>query len=122
MSPSDEEITRAKRYLGAMEEQLAPGKPPEAKPPPTIESLTPNTAEVGSDPLQIEVQGDNFTDSTILLFNNSPELSAERISSTMMVFGVDPRTASGPWTVEVRVAKPGGNPSEPVTFSFTEPP
>lgn len=86
---------------------------------PVINSLVPDTAEVGGPDIVMVVDGTGFTPNSVIVWSGSDEattvLDAERVSTT-----VKPSTASGPWPIPVAVRN-GENVSNELTFTFTEP-
>lgn len=86
---------------------------------PTVSALDPATAEVGADPVVMLVTGTDFLPTSRILFNGGAEPTIV-VSATELTTTVDPRTASGAFTVPVLVENHGLQ-SAPLDFTFTEP-
>lgn len=88
-------------------------------PHPLLTMLTPNTAEVGSEDVEMHVEGEGFTDGAVIVFNGGDEPTVF-VDDTEVTTIVRPVTASGPWTVPVYVRNPDGAHSASLDFTFTE--
>lgn len=85
---------------------------------PTVASIDPATAEVGSADVTLHVHGTGFSEYSVIVFNGGAEATTF-VDETELTTLVEPSTASGPWTVPVQVRN-GVQTSEPVDFEFTE--
>jgi len=86
-------------------------------PSPSVSSLSPNTAVVGSPQLTLDVAGANFTASTVIVWNGGDEPTTF-VDAGLVQTIVDPSTASGPAVVPVGV-RTGSLSSNTLPFSFT---
>jgi hypothetical protein len=84
----------------------------EAGGPPTLASLTPNTAVVGGPDVTMTVAGTGFTAATQVVWNGTPETTVY-VSATEITTVVKPSTASGPGVIPVGVT------GAPDTLDFT---
>jgi hypothetical protein len=106
---------------GAIPESLEP-EPPEPQPDeaPTITSLEPNTAVLGSEDFPLHVMGTGFTPESVILFADQPEpivyISAEEITTI-----VKPSLPWGAVTLPVQVQE-GELVSNTMDFVFTAAP
>lgn len=89
-------------------------------PQPVVTEIIPNAAAIGSPPGTIIINGDGFIPESQVYFNGGLEPAGAYVSPTQMTVGVDPRTASGPWTVPVQVRNDDKISSPDITFTFTE--
>jgi IPT/TIG domain len=106
---------------GPIPEDLAPVTPPEPEPnpdAPTITSLAPATAVIGSTDFTMRVLGTNFIETSVITFNGGDE-ATEFVSDTELTTGIKPSTAGTPGDYPVQV-KNGTLVSNYVNFSFTE--
>lgn len=87
---------------------------------PTVTALVPNTAEIGTPPLVMKVQGTNFTPNSEILWNGVPEPTTY-VSATELTTVVKPETATGAFTIPVSVRTQWVNADAGQNFSFTEP-
>jgi hypothetical protein len=87
--------------------------------PLSIDSLEPNTAEMGSADLTMIVNGKGFNDKSVILWNGSEE-PTHFISQKQVSTGVKPSTATGPYTCTVAVRNPSGEVTAQLPFAFTE--
>jgi hypothetical protein len=85
---------------------------------PTISSLNPSTAGVGSADLTMTVNGSGFTPNSVIVWNGGDEPTTYG-SASQVSTGVKPSTASGPYTVPIAVRN-GDKVSNELPFSFTE--
>lgn len=86
---------------------------------PTLTTLAPATVAVGANPLTSTLTGANFHPTSKVIWNGGYERSGRYVSATQMTVGIDPRTASGAFTVPVTV-QTGAQQSAPRNFAFTE--
>jgi hypothetical protein len=86
---------------------------------PTVTSIEPDSAEMGSEDLEMVVTGTGFTENSVIVFNGGDEPTTF-VSETEVSTGVKPSTAgvAGSYPVLVRN---GQIQSNSATFSFTEP-
>lgn len=101
-------------YLDFLADAALPGKPP------VVTGLSPESAEIGSADLTLTVSGTGFADGDVISFNGGDEPTTF-VNDTTLTTVVKPSTASGPWSIPVRVNGAGGS-SNALMFSFTEPP
>lgn len=94
-----------------------PGYEPNPPAPPVVTLLNPTSAQVGAAALTLSVLGTGFTDTSEILWNNGAEPTTF-VSATEITTGVDPTTASGPYTVPIQVSN-GGAISNAKPFVFT---
>jgi hypothetical protein len=98
-------------------------RPPDQLPPdlpaPTISSLEPDTAELGSASFTLHVKGTGFWPGSMIVFNGGAEQS-ELISPTELTTGINMATAETPGSYPVLVHSPDGKESNVLEFTFTE--
>lgn len=105
--------------IGNLNSNIEKRVPP--PPIPTIISVTPNTAEIGSADVTMVVEGTNFTQTdSVILFNGGVEPTTF-IDETHVSTVVKPSLASMPIEVPVHVRNIDQM-SNPGTFAFTAPP
>jgi hypothetical protein len=85
---------------------------------PIISSLTPNSAEIGDPSFTLHVHGQNFTSTSVIVFNGGEE-STTFVGPTELTTGVDMTTATTPIAVPVAVRDMDVQ-SEPLMFTFTD--
>jgi hypothetical protein len=85
---------------------------------PILSSLTPSSAEIGDPNFTLHVHGQNFTSSSVIIFNGGEE-STTYVSATELTTGVDMTTATIPVVVPVAVRDMDIQ-SEPLMFTFTD--
>jgi len=99
-----------------------PEVPPGTLPPPTVapvlNSLTPNSAVVGSNDVTMTVNGTGFTSNSVIVWNGGDEPTTF-VSATQVSTLVKPSTASGAFSVPITVRN-GDKISNTLTFQFTE--
>jgi len=86
----------------------------------TLDSISPNEAEVGGADIYLVATGSGFTENSVILFNNGEE-ATEFIDSSQVGTTVKPSLASGPISVPVQVRE-GVTTTPAQTFTFTEAP
>lgn len=86
--------------------------------PPTIELLEPDTAQCGSEDVELVVTGENFNEMTKIVFNGNDEPTKFR-SATEVTTGVKPSIFAVAATCPVGV-RTGGMKSNTLDFTFTE--
>ena len=91
----------------------------DAPPAPTLASIAPDTAEIGSPDIEMTVTGTGFTHYSQIVFNGGDEPTTY-VSDTELRTMVKPSTASSAIAVPVTVRN-GGKVSESVDFTFAEP-
>ena len=84
--------------------------------PPTLDSISPSEAAIGSEDVTLSCTGSNFWPSTIITFNGGDEPTTV-VSDTEATTIVKPSTASTPGTYPVAV-RHGGGPSTTQGFTF----
>jgi hypothetical protein len=95
------------------------GTDPEPGMEPTLTSLDPDTAELGSADITLRVLGTNFTDSSVIHFSDNDEPTTF-VSDTEVTTGVKPSLGWGAVSLPVTV-KQGSYETDPLDFTFTEP-
>lgn len=107
-------------FLTSLDPVETPPEPPEPDVAPTLDTLSPATAELGSADFTLHLLGADFTPSSVVMFAGQPEpivfVSDEEITTV-----VKPSLGWGAVTVPVLV-KNGVEESEPLDFTFTEAP
>ncbi len=105
---------------GPIPEGIEPPSPPDPEPgeEPTITSLDPATAVLGSADITMIVNGTNFTNSSVIHFSDQDEPTTF-ISDTQISTGVKPSLGWGAVSVPVTV-KQGSYETDPVQFTFSE--
>lgn len=109
---------------GAIPEELGPppgpqpGPEPEPGSEPTLTSIDPATAEMGGADVTMTLTGTNFTETSIIYFNNGAE-NTEFVSDTELTTVVKPSLVSTAIEVPVWVQQ-GSVQTDPQTFAFTE--
>lgn len=102
---------------------LAEGSPSGGQAPgaplPTLASLEPATAEIGSADVLLHAIGTGFEDGCSIVFNGGEEPTTF-VSATEVTTVVKPSLATGPWTLPVYVRGITGA-TNSLDFSFTEP-
>lgn len=88
-------------------------------PAPTLTSLSPNTAELGSAVALVTLTGTGFTRNSVIVWNGGDE-PTDYVSPTQVTTYVRPSTASTPGGYPVLV-RDGPRRTAPQTFTFTEP-
>lgn len=84
---------------------------------PTLSSLTPDTAVIGDADLTLQVNGTNFTDTSVIVFNGGEE-PTEFVSDVLVTTIVKPSTATVEGAFPVLVRQ-GGYDTRPLSFTFT---
>jgi hypothetical protein len=89
---------------------------------PQIDSLTPNEATEDGSGTIVGVEGENFENGAVVLWNGKP-MTTSVIGSTYLLFTVDAADLKMDGTVEVRVQNPGleDAPSNSLTFLIKNP-
>jgi hypothetical protein len=87
--------------------------------PPVASAVTPNTAVIGGPDLTISVTGENFGDTSVIVFNGGDEPTTF-VSNTELNTVVKPSTAGTPGVYGVCVRNESQT-SNNVEFTFTEP-
>jgi hypothetical protein len=87
---------------------------------PTVSGLTPTSAVIGSPNFDLLVNGTNFDENTVIVFNGSEEVTTY-VSATQVKTGVNMATATTPVTVPVLVKSSDGVLSNAMSFAFTSP-
>ena len=96
------------------------GGGPEPEPAnPVIDSLDPNTAELGSADVTMRVLGSNFDEGSTIYFAEQPE-PIVFVSENEITTGVKPSLGWGAVTVQVAVQKSDDTVSNEMPFTFTE--
>ena len=90
-----------------------------ANPVPTITSITPNTAVVGSTPT-VTVTGTGFTVASVVNVDGAP-IPSTFVSATQLTGAVPAGAPAGVYSVTVFNPTPGGGTSNAVTFTLTNP-
>jgi hypothetical protein len=92
-------------------------------PAPVITSLNPNTARAGTSLLTMDVNGSNFTPSSVVQWNGSPRTTTY-FSPTLLTARITAADLAVAATSQVTVVTPapGGGTSNAVTFTVTPPP
>ena len=103
--------------LGGIVAGGGPVNPPEAESP-VLDTLSPNTAELGSDDVIMICHGSNFTPSSVIHFAEHDEPTTF-VDANTVTTGVKPSLGWGPGPQPVYV-KTGGLVSDTVEFTFTE--
>ncbi len=85
---------------------------------PTVTSISPNTAVVGGPDVTMILTGADFTPTTVILWNGSPEPTTFIDSSHISTL-VKPSTASGPFTIPVTARTGARRARSSVNFTFT---
>jgi len=85
--------------------------------PPSVVSLTPATAQIGSPDVEMVVEGTGFTEDCVIVFNGGVEVT-DFISDTQVGTTVRPSTATTPGTYPVLVRNEHGD-SPTLAFEFT---
>jgi len=67
---------------------------------PQITSVTPSTVPTGSSGVQVTVFGSNFSDGTVLIFNNGAQLSPVTVTSSRMTFSFAATFFNGVGTIQ----------------------
>jgi IPT/TIG domain len=117
--PPEEDPQSMTDYFNTIDNPESGGDTDPGGDPPTITSLSPDTAEVGAAALTMTVTGSAFGEDAQILFNEGAETTTF-VSETELTTEVQPATAVGPGAVPVKVTS-GGQTSAPVDFTFTEP-
>jgi hypothetical protein len=106
---------------GAIPENMAPIPGPEPEPgfEPTIVSLNPNTAVIGGADIEMHVTGTNFSESSIIYFNNGAEPTTF-VSDTDVSTIVRPSTAGVAGAFPVTVGQGSYRASPLLDFTFTD--
>ena len=86
---------------------------------PTVTSLNPSTAVLGSPSFIVHVMGTNFTPSSIIVFAGQEEPTTF-VSDKEITTGVNMDVWLGPDAVPVSVLNADGIQSDPQMFTFTE--
>ena len=116
LTGSDAEELANHRGLVTTELKDLPGYTGEA--PPTLTSISPNTAVLGSADITMVCTGTGFTADSIIMFAENPE-PIEFLSETEISTVVKPSLEWGAVSVSVTV-KNGLEESSPLQFTFTE--
>jgi len=87
---------------------------------PTVTSVVPSSAVIGSPDFTLTVHGTNFTAGSKIYFNGGEEPTTF-VNNTTLSTGVNMATVSVPSTVPVGVLSEDGVFSNPTNFSFTAP-
>lgn len=109
-------------FLTSLDPVAPPPVPPEPEPDvaPTLDTLVPSTAELGSADFTLHLLGADFTPTSVIMFAGQPEpivfISAEEITTI-----VKPSLPWGAVTLPVLV-KNGAEESDSLDFTFTEAP
>lgn len=88
-------------------------------PPPVVQTLTPDTAALGSPDFTLHVQGLNFHDGDQIIWNGSPEATVF-VSETELTTGVNMATAIVAMTIPVGVRSLTGQDSNSLDFTLTD--
>jgi IPT/TIG domain len=95
-------------------------EPPDPELAPTLDSLDPNTAVLGSEDITLRCLGSNFTEDSIINFAGQPE-PIVFVSAGEITTGVKPSLGWGVVTVPVFVQNADGQIAHPpLDFTFTE--
>jgi hypothetical protein len=86
--------------------------------PPTVTSLTPNSAEIGDPSFTLHVHGTNFNASTKIIFNGFEEPTT-LVGPTQVTTGVNMPLWLAPVVVPVTVVNNGVQ-ADPMMFSFVD--
>ncbi len=88
---------------------------------PTLDSLDPATAEWGEGAADVTMHaiGSGFLDGAVIVFNNGDE-GTVFVSDTDLTTVVQGSTASGAWTVPVKVRNPDGTETGEQQFTFVD--
>jgi hypothetical protein len=109
---------------GAIPEELVPSPSPEPGPDPepgmepTLDYIAPTEAVIGSTDFTLRVIGANFTETSVIMFNNGAE-NTEFVFDTELTTIVKPSTASVAGTYPVAVGQ-GSYETAAADFTFTE--
>lgn len=95
-----------------------PGPDPEPGQEPTLNSINPSSAKIGSADLLMNVNGNNFTDSSIIYFNGGAEETIF-VSSSQLQTTVKPSTATTPGDYPVWVQQGSFQTVQQKSFTFT---
>lgn len=87
--------------------------------PPSVTSLTPNSAEIGDPSFTLHVHGTNFKNTDKIIFAGLEEPTTF-VSATELTTGVDMSVWLGPDALPVAVLSADGVQSDPMTFTFTD--
>jgi len=87
-------------------------------PPPTISSLTPNTAQLGTANFTLHVIGTGFKPGAVIVFNGIDEPTT-LVSATEVTTGVNMAVWLAPAALPVKVRSLLGQESNVQTFTFT---
>jgi hypothetical protein len=87
---------------------------------PTVTSLVPNSAEIGSASFTLHVHGTNLKLGSIIVFAGVEEPTTH-VSDSELTTGVDMSLWVGPDAVPVAVKSPDGEFSVAMTFTFVDP-
>lgn len=96
------------------------GPEPEPAPAPTLDTLEPNTAELGSADVTMSARGSDFTEETRIVFAGNQE-NTVFVSDTEVTTIIKPSLGWGVVSVPVYV-RTGEQQSDPLDFSFTAAP
>ena len=101
---------------------------PGLNPRPTLTSLTPDTATVGSAPRAVVLTGTSFMTAATVFFNSgnfstnfSPPVTYVSPTQLTVTIAAERLASAGAYQVTVSNPFPGGGPSEPRTFSVRTP-
>jgi len=85
---------------------------------PTLSSISPNSAVIGGEAVTMEVNGANFLEESVILFNGGEEATTF-VSASKLTTGVNPATAGTPGSYAVLV-RTFSHETAPQYFEFTE--
>jgi len=111
-------------YRAVNKDNTDPWVPGGGNPPPTglsLDVLSPDTAEIGSEDVTLHCYGNGFTAETLIIFNGGEEPTVF-VSSSEVTTIVKPSTASVAGSYPVLLRGPDGGESRSLDFSFTEAP
>jgi len=94
--------------------------PGEEAPPPTVDSLVPNSATLGDPDFTISVLGTGFDEESVIVFNGFDEPTTV-VSDTEVQTGVNMAVWAAPVAVDVQVRSGAGVLSNAQTFTFLDP-
>jgi len=87
--------------------------------PPTVTSLTPNSAEIGDPAFTLHIHGTNFNSGSKIYFNGFEEPTT-LVGPTEVTTGVNMPLWQAPAVVPVTVQNADGTSAPPMNFTFTD--
>jgi hypothetical protein len=117
VTDADGVTTMHQNVVNALHWMYGPSPAPGAEP--TLDSIDPVSAEIGSADVTLTLTGTNFLPTSVIIFNGGAETTTF-VSDTELTTGVKPSLATVAIDVPVEV-RTGEHVTDPQTFSFTEP-